>query len=524
MSLTLPARFAASVAQHQDRPALQGEDGRVLSYAELDLERRRAARALLALGVQPQARIAIWAENSSEWVIAALAVISVGAVLVPVNTRMRGPEVAYVLERSGASLLFCAGRFLGQYFPAQLDGLRPASLKHLVVLGTPERGDRSFADFLMQSSAVSDAELEARMSAVRPDDLMDIMFTSGTTGRPKGVMSAHGQNLRVSLEWGKRVGLVPEDRYLVVNPFFHAFGYKAGWLTALLHGVAVLPHAVFDAAAVMRRIAAERISVLPGPPTLFISLLDAPDRASCDLSSLRATMTGAASVAPTLVERMRAELGFKVLLTGYGLTEASGMVSFCHASDDAETIARTCGQALPDTELRCVDEHGRPVPPGEAGEVVVRGYNVMQGYLDDPAATAETIDAEGWLHTGDVGVLDERGYLRITDRLKDMYITGGFNCYPAEIERMIAAHPAVAQVAVIGVPDERQGEVGRAYVVPRPGQTLDEAGLIAWCRTQMANYKVPRSVAVVGALPTNAAGKVMKFELRKLDTLEESTA
>ncbi|ROH93561.1 fatty acid--CoA ligase family protein [Stagnimonas aquatica] len=513
MQLTLPLAFAESVRKFADRPALIGEDGRSFSYAQLDAQRRTAAQALIALGVQPKDRVALWAQNTPEWVIAALAVQSIGAVLVPVNTRMRGQEVAYVLERSQAKLLFTCGRFLDQYFPALLEGHRPASLEQLIVLRDAQDGDTTWAQFLNRAEGVDPAEVDRRAAQVRPSDLMDIMFTSGTTGQPKGVMSAHGQNLRVSLEWGKRVELVPEDRYLVINPFFHAFGYKAGWLTALLYGCAILPHAVFDAAAVMKRIERDRISVLPGPPTLFISLLNSPERARTDLSSLRATMTGAATVAPSLIEQMRAELHFKVLLTGYGLTEASGMVSFCHSTDDAETVARTCGKPIPDTEVKCIDEEGNRLPHGVAGELLVRGYNVMQGYLDNPKATAEAIDAEGWLHTGDVAVIDERGYIRITDRLKDMYITGGFNCYPAEIERMMSAHPAIAQVAVIGVPCERQGEVGKAYVTLRPGQSVDEKSLIAWCREQMANYKVPRHIEIVEALPTNASGKVMKFQL-----------
>jgi acyl-CoA synthetase (AMP-forming)/AMP-acid ligase II len=312
------------------------------------------------------------------------------------------------------------------------------------------------------------------------------------------------------------LALGPEDRYLVVNPFFHTFGYKFGWLAGLLAGARVVPHAVFDATAVMARVAHERISVLPGPPTLFVSILNDPRRGKADLSSLRATITGAAAVAPALIERIRAELGFRIVLTGYGLTESCGVVSLCGPDDDTETVALSCGKPLPGTEVRCVDGAGRPLPPGEAGEIVVRGYNVMQGYLDDAEATAEAVDAEGWLHTGDIGVFDARGYLRITDRLKDMYIAGGFNCYPAEVERIIAGHPAVAQTAVIGVPDERLGEVGKAFVVPRPQALIDPPSLIAWCREHMANYKVPRFVEVVSSLPMNAAGKVLKFELRKL--------
>ena len=516
MNTTFPQTFAAAVQRHSARIALVGEDGLILSYEQLDRLRLDAARALLALGVQPGERVALWGQNCVEWVVAALGVLSVGAAVVPVNTRMRGAEVAYVLERSGARLLFSAGRFLDQHYPSLLAPHRPAGLQHIVVMRDAAPDDFDWRSFLARGAEVGVEAVKLRAGAITPDSLMDVIFTSGTTGRPKGVMTSHGQNLRTIAEWSRHVELVPDDRYLVVNPFFHTFGYKFGWMAGLLAGAMVLPHAVFDAAAVMQRVAQERVSVLPGPPTLFISILNDPRRAGSDLSSLRATITGAAAIAPALIERIRAELGFKVVLTGYGLTESCGVVSLCSAGDDAETVALTSGKPLAGTEVRCIGADGKPVAAGEPGEIVVRGYNVMQGYLDDARATAETIDAEGWMHTGDIGILDPRGYLRITDRLKDMYIAGGFNCYPAEIERIIAAHPAVAQVAVVGVPDERLGEVGKAYVVLRPGAALEDQTLIAWCRDNMANYKVPRYVAQMASLPVNAGGKVMKFELKKL--------
>ena len=514
LNATVPKAFAESVRTFPDRIATIAEDGSALSYTQLDAKRVEAARALIACGVQAGDRVAIWAPNSVEWIIAGLAIHSVGAAIVPINTRMKGKEAGYVLDKSRARLLFCPGDFLNQHYPTLLGDQRPTTLATIVVIGDARKDDLSWDDFLKRGAGTPETEVIGRANAVKPDDCMDVMFTSGTTGLPKGVVTTHGQNLRVFAEFGARLGLVPEDRYLVVNPFFHVFGYKAGWLVGLLAGLTVLPHAVFDAAAVMRRIDKEKVSVLPGPPTLFISLLDDPARASCDLSSLRATITGAAAVAPSLVERIRAELGFKVVLTGYGLTESCGVVSLCDPGDDAQTIVSTCGKPIPDIQVRIADENGIARPAGEAGEVQVRGYNVMKEYLEDPAATAEAIDTEGWLHTGDIGVLDARGYLKITDRLKDLYICGGFNCYPAEIERMMAAHPAIAAVAIIGVPDERLGEVGKAFVVPRPGQSVEEKALITWCREQMANYKVPRFIEVIDALPVNPSGKVMKFQLR----------
>lgn len=516
MSQTVTQAFAESVQKHASRTAVVGEDGSELSYAELDQLRIYASRALLAMGVQRGDRVAIWAPNSVEWIVAGLAIHTVGAALVPLNTRMKGAEAAYILEKSGANTLFCAGRFLGQHYPTMLAEHWPKSLKHVVVIGDAETGDTGWRAFMAKADQSHTEDVLKRATEVQPSDKLDIMFTSGTTGRPKGVVTTHAQNLDVIRAWSAVMGLVPEDKYLIANPFFHTFGYKVGWLGGLLHGLTVLPHAVFDAGAILQRVARDRISVLPGPPTLFISLLNDPARATADLSSLRATITGAAAIAPSLIERIRAELGFKIVLTAYGLTETCGVVSMCEDGDDAETIALTSGKAIPRVELRCVDPDNKPVAPGESGEIVVRGYNVMQGYLDDAKATAEAIDADGWLHTGDIGVLDERGYLKITDRLKDMYIAGGFNCYPAEIERIIAAHPAVAQVAIIGVPDERLGEVGKACVVLRPGASLGDKELIAWCRDNMANYKVPRYAEMMASLPTNPSGKVLKFQLRDM--------
>jgi acyl-CoA synthetase (AMP-forming)/AMP-acid ligase II len=265
---------------------------------------------------------------------------------------------------------------------------------------------------------------------------------------------------------------------------------------------------------VLARIARDGISMIPGPPSLFQSILAHPDLDSTDVSTLRLAVTGAAPVSVTLVEQMRNRLGFETVITGYGLTEACGIATMCRHDDDPDTIANTSGRAIPEVEVRVVDDSNRELSAGIPGEVVVRGYNVMRGYFEQPDETAAAIDPEGWLHTGDVGVMDDRGYLRITDRKKDMFIVGGFNAYPAEIEGIIGAHPAVAQVAVVGVPDERLGEVGWAYVVCKPGAQVDHHELIGWCRDQMANFKVPRHVEFVDELPTNATGKVLKYELR----------
>ncbi|WP_110970659.1 FadD3 family acyl-CoA ligase [Pseudomonas huaxiensis] len=495
------------------------EDGQCLDYADLPEKVLTITRGLMALGIQAGDRIGLWAPNSRQWILAALGIHCAGAVLVPVNTRMKGVEAADILERSGCRVLFVQRQFLDVDYTALLAPHRPASLEHQVIFDAEratDARDLGFSQFLTGALTIEKLTAERRALSIGPQAMCDLLFTSGTTGKPKGVMSAHGQNLRAFGEYVQVLGLVPGDRYLIVNPFFHAFGYKAGWLTCLIAGATILPHAVFDADAVFQRIANERISVLPGAPTLYLSLLAHPRLAETDLSSLRIAVTGSASIPPSLIERMRNELGFSVVTTAYGLTECGGLATLCDPGDSAETIAGTSGRPLSGTEVSIRDPQNQALPQGDTGEICLRGFHVMQGYFENPEATREAIDAEGWLHTGDVGRLDSRGNLVITDRLKDMYIVGGFNCYPAEIEAALIAHPAIAQVAVIGIPDARMGEVGCACVVLREGRHLEEGELIAWSRERMANYKVPRSVRLFPALPLNASAKVAKNELRAL--------
>lgn len=505
---TGPAAMALAARNYGTDVALE-EGGLRWSYLELETEVRRAAAAFIAAGLRHGDRVAIWAPNTGRWIVAALGAQSVGGIVVPLNTRLKGREASYILNRSGARILVHARELLGTRFADLLAGEALPALEHRIVLDGAE-----WDEFLAAGASVADAEVTARLQRLRGEDVADILFTSGTTGQPKGVMSSHAQNIRVFDAWATVVGLVHGDRYLIVNPFFHAFGYKAGWLACLLRGATILPLAVFDADVVLQRIVEDRISVLPGAPTLFQSLLTNWERTPVDVSSLRLAVTGAASVPVALIERMRSELGFRTVITGYGLTESTGCVSMCRPGDSPERIARTCGAPIPGVEVRVVDEAGHEAPRNSAGELQVRGYNVMLGYFDDEAATRAAIDADGWLHTGDIGVMDETGYLRITDRKKDMFIVGGFNCYPAEIENLLSAHPAIAQVAVVGAPDERMGEVGHAYVVLRAGAALDEPSLIAWCRENMANYKVPRRAHFVTELPTTASGKVQRFALR----------
>jgi HIP---CoA ligase len=506
---TIPAVLAEAATRFGDRPALI-DGARVISFSGLLDAARSAASAFLTQGVGPGDRVAIWAPNSPEWILAALGAQMAGAAIVPINTRLKGREAGDILRRAKVCLLVTVETFLGVDYPAMIAGEDLPQLRTIVRL--PGDGAETWTAFMASGAGSGAPAVDRSIAALSETDVSDILFTSGTTGAPKGVISAHGQVIALFAEWARIVDLREEDRMLIVNPFFHTFGYKAGWLACLIVGATMVPTAQFDVDQTLALIDQGGVSFVPGPPTLFQSLLSAP-RENLDLSSLRVAVTGAANVPPSLVRRMGSELGFQRVVTGYGMTEC-GVIAMSRPDQDAEGVALTCGRVLPGLELRLVDDAGVDVEPGRDGEILVRGYGVMVGYLDDPVATAETIDAEGWLRTGDIGVLAPDATLRITDRKKDMYICGGFNCYPAEIEHRLCEHPGVAMAAVVGVPDERMGEVGKAFVVPRPGAQLTPEALIAWARTEMANYKAPRFVAIVADLPRNAAGKVLRNALR----------
>ncbi len=503
-----------------------------LTFDQLADEVAASTRAIVANGIERGDRVAVWAPNCAEWLIAALGAVAAGALLVPLNTRFKGAEAGYVLRQSGARILFTVRGFLGTDYPKMLDdavssGGKLPDLERIVVLRSDDSGPRQptaqgdqvveWEVFLREGGLCSADVAAGRTASITPGDLSDLVFTSGTTGQPKGAMTTHAQTLRTFATWSEVVGLRKGDRYLIVNPFFHTFGYKAGILACLMTGATMIPEPVFDVDSLMRRIEDERISVLPGPPTIFQAMLDHPDRKGFDLSSLRLVVTGAAAVPVELVRRLWSDLGIETVLTAYGLTEATGTVTMCRQGDSAEVISSTSGRAIPDVDVRIVGADGTERPPGEPGEVVVRGYNVMQGYFNDAEATDAAIDREGWLHTGDVGVVDSAGNLAITDRLKDMYVSGGFNVYPAEIEAVLRQHPDVGQAAVIGVPDARMGEAGLALVVPAGGAPPGgfEAELEGWLRERLANYKVPAGVRLIDSLPVNAGGKVLKRELRR---------
>ena len=512
LPLTMATLIEQCAAKFGDRIAVQ-ESGAKISYQEIDELRQSAAKAFIAAGLEKGDRISLWAPNFWEWIVIAIGAQTVGGVVVTVNNRLSGEEAADIIGRSGSKMLFTVGQ-LEQGAPKQmLNGQSLPNLADIIELRTENNAE--WHSFIQRGESVSDQQLAEIAKAVLPSDPMDMLFTSGTTGKPKGVVCSHQQNIKVSDSWAGTVGLRGDDRYLIVSPFFHSFGYKAGWLAAFTRGCTVFPMLAFDAEQAMEVVERERITTLPGAPSLYEMLLAHPKRSQYDLSSLRLGVTGAATIPVKLVEDMWSVLGFDTVVTGYGLTESSGVVSLCHPGDSAERIAQTSGRAVEGVEIKCVDPATQlEVPRGQEGELWVRGYNIMLEYFEMPEATAETITADGWLRTGDIAVMDDDGYIRITDRLKDMYIMNGENVYPAEVEKLLFALDGVAQVAVIGVPKSPQGEVGMAFIVLKPGAELSKEQVVAFCAESLARYKVPFYVEFVSSLPMNASGKVTKPALK----------
>jgi HIP---CoA ligase len=511
---SIPDALRRASAQGPDVEAVVDGAERV-TYAELLTLSETVGRALIASGVERGDRVAIWAPNSARWIVASFGVYAAGAVLVPFNTRYRGEEAGHILRTSGARLLLTVTDFLDASYPVMLrdvEGLE--ALREIVVMhGPTASGCLDWSEFLARGASAPASAVDQRVLEIKPDDMSDIIFTSGTTGAPKGAMLGHGASVRTYLSWSELVDLRPGDRYLVVYPFFHTAGLKSGILACVLRRATIYPMPVFDVADVLEVVAREQITMLPGPPTVFQSIIEHPQRGRFDLTSVRSSVTGAAVVPVEVVRQMREVLGIRTVVTGYGMTETTGTISMCRFDDPPEVIANTVGRPLPGVKVRVIDPDGVDVAVGSPGELIVSGFNVMLGYFDDPAGTADTFD-HGWLKTGDVGFVDGDGNLHITDRLKDMFIVGGFNAYPAEIEALILLHPAVAQVAVVGVPHDRLGEQGLAYVVAKSGSVVDPSDILRWVWQRLAKYKLA-GVEVIDALPLNPSGKVMKFKLRE---------
>jgi HIP---CoA ligase len=513
--VSIPDLLRRNAVRFGERLAIADARNR-LSFIELRDVMSSAGKALLAAGIGPGDRVAVWAPNSVRWCAAALGAMSIGAALVPVNTRFKGAEAASVLHRTDARLLVTVREFLGNDYVAMLAAADPG-LADLptVYLDEDASGQGSWSEFVAAGRRVTDTAFATALDAVGPDHVSDILFTSGTTGAPKGAVGLHGRNLLALRAYGERLGITPQDRALLVLPLALNFGLKGIFIPFLMYGGASIIAAVHEPHQIAELIERERITLIAGPPTLLSDVVDSHVSGAADLSCLRIALVGSTTIAPDFIRRLRESGLFEIVLTAYGLTEVAGSVSMSLADDSAELIAATAGKVLDGYEVRIVDDAGSALDAGAQGEILVRSATTMQGYLDDDAATAAAIDADGWLHTGDIGSLSADGYLSITDRKKDMFIVGGFNVYAAEVERMLCDHPSVSQCAVVGAPDARLGAVGVAFVVTtEPSDALSSEALIEWARDHMANYKVPRHIEVVDNLPLSASMKIVKDSLR----------
>ncbi|GGU41366.1 AMP-binding protein [Nocardioides albus] len=516
---TIPALIEKAKQTYADRPAIV-DGSTTLTYTGLADAAAAAARAFLAGGVRSGDRVAIWAPNRWEFPVAVLGAQTIGATVVPLNTRYRGHEAREILDRSRATALVTVNGFLGTDYVQMLRDAGPLP-EHLLTIVDLARETSDSAlgsvigwdEFLAKGREISDERFEAAKATVTPDTLADLLFTSGTTGKPKGVMSAQRQTIGVGDVWARGAKLTPEDRYAIVNPFFHGFGYKAGFIAAFTSGATIYPIPTYDPTQTLKLIQDEQITVLPGAPTIFTTLINHPDLKAYDLSSLRFAIAGAASVPESLFADMRDILGIDEVKGAYGLTECL-VATTTRPGEDPAHVAKVVGPAVEGLEIRTVNAASDDTEPGEDGEVWIRGDAVMLGYFENPDATAEAIDENGWLHTGDVGFLDEHGCLKITDRIKDMFTVGGFNVYPAEVENTLAGHPGIVEAAVVGVSDARLGQVGKAFVVVRDDDLTPDT-IAAWLKDRLANYKQPRAYVLVDSLPRNASGKVLKTDLRE---------
>jgi fatty-acyl-CoA synthase len=524
--LTIAQLLERTAVTHADRDALVGPDRR-LNWAQTRDESRALAKGLIAAGISHGDHIALWMPNQIEWVQLWFASAYIGAVLVTVNTRYKTEEVRYIIGQSDARLLIMVREFVGIDYVGMLSQLCPAlgrapvpnaeefpELGRVVLHGDPVvPGSQPFAEFVAAGASVSDAELDAAAAAVDFDDPTIIVYTSGTTGHPKGAVHSH-RILRNEHSIAEAMDIGPESRVMNHMPFFHVAGGFTGILPPLITGGAMLLMDRWVPTAAFELIERERATVMGGIPTHFIDLLNHPERERYDVSSLRTGWIGGANNPPEVIEGAIARLGLDGLLPVYGMTETTSITTISQLDDPRSVVLAGKGRPVSDFEVKIADpDTGEEQPSGVEGEVWVRGHPVMQGYYRNEQATAAVLDADGWFRTGDLGVLDAGGYLSITGRRSDMFIVGGSNAYPAEIEIALTEHPAIKQAYVVGVPHQRLGEVGFAFVEPVAGRSLDQQEIVAFCRERLADYKVPRFVELVSDWPLTATGKVERFRL-----------
>ncbi|MEH3034652.1 MAG: AMP-binding protein [Aeromicrobium erythreum] len=514
LETTIGADLVATVARFGEHEALvECATGRRWTYRELLDDVDTVARGLATRGVTTGDRVGIWAPNCAEWTIVQYATARIGAILVNVNPAYRAHELAYVLRQSGMRTLVSVAEFKGSSFAAMIDEARAEAptLRDVVLVGEDSW------DALVASGRADDTDLDAIEATLAPTDPINIQYTSGTTGFPKGATLSHRNILNNGYFVGELIDYTHDDRICIPVPFYHCFGMVMGNLAATSHGATmVIPAPAFDPAATLRATAEERCTSLYGVPTMFIAMLDDPSFTEHDLSALR---TGIMAGSPCPVEVMKQvidRMGAEDVSICYGMTETSPVSTQTRTDDTVERRVSTVGRVHPHLEVRVVDPvTGAVLPRGEAGELCTRGYSVMLGYWDEPAKTAEAIDADGWMHTGDLAVMDADGYLSITGRIKDMVIRGGENVYPREIEEFLLTHPDVLDAQVIGVPDEKYGEELMAWVRMRgDAAPLDAAAVREFCTGRLAHYKIPRYVHVVDEFPMTVTGKVRKVEMR----------
>jgi fatty-acyl-CoA synthase len=547
LGMTIGAAFDRTVARWGNRSALVVRHQKLhWSYDELAEQVDLLAAGLLSYGLRPGDRVGIWSPNRAEWVVTQFATAKAGLILISINPAYRPVELQYVLRKVGCRALITATTFKSSDYLGMLTSIAPdfpdgtpgdlhleslPELRAVFQLGGPIQGGAISFDAVLQRGTVEQRRLLADVgTSLQFDDAINIQFTSGTTGSPKGATLTHHNLLNNGLFAGELMGFTPDDRLCIPVPFYHCFGMVIANLACITHGAAmIVPGESFDAASVLETIELERCTALHGVPTMFISMLQHPDFGRFDVSTLR---TGIMAGSPCPIEVMRrviGEMGMDEITIGYGMTETSPLSFQSTPEDTIERRVSTVGRIHPHVEVKIVDQKGRIVPHGVAGELCTRGYSVMKGYWDDVEKTAEAIDDDGWMHTGDLATLDEQGYCNIVGRIKDMVIRGGENIYPREIEEFLYGHPAVQEVQVFGVPDDKYGEQLCAWIQLRPGMTADEAAIRDHCRSRIAHYKVPRYVRFVDAFPMTVTGKVQKFVMRQamseaLGVREQKTA
>jgi fatty-acyl-CoA synthase len=520
---TLSDVLRDTTEQFPQRNAILDPSGVTLTYEELNARVDRLARGLLEIGVAKGDKVGLWMPNVPEWVVAYFAIARIGAVVVPMNTRYKTHEIQYILDDSEATTLFAVGSFVGIDYIEMIGGIRDGlpNLKHVVIVGEPGEEMHGFAEVVaLGGGLLGDAALAEREARCNPSDNVFILYTSGTTGSPKGAMLSHHNIAKNAEQVTEVLHTTEEDVFLIAVPFFHCFGCVMGIAGSIRWGAAMVPMELFRPKAALELVERFGVSVLYGVPTMFVLELEEnrkgkEDGTPYDVSTLR---TGIMAGAPCPIEVMRGtmqELHCNVSIA-YGLTEASPVITMTRFDDSIERRVETVGRALEGIEVKIADDDHNPVPTDEMGELACRGYNVMLGYYRAPEVTAETIDQEGWLYSGDLATMDDEGYVKIVGRKKDMLICGGFNVYPAEIEEYLFTHPKVQNASVIGVPDDVFGEVAAAYIIPREGETIDPQEIVDYCIGEIANFKVPRYVEIVGEFPMTQSGKVQKFRLREI--------